>query len=257
MWYVYIWKRPGNIPFYVGIGKTKNRWDPLRSKKRNLHCQRIILMEGITNIQVSIIDNLTKFDASRIEQTLIWYYGRADLGIGPLTNLTDGGDGIQNITPISKLKMSTKAKANSTIRAEAIRGDKNPMRNPEIYKRAVEKMRLPEITKKYSGDNNPAKRPEVRAKLKAKWQEPEYQETQRNARTGLKRHTEEHKAKLRDKLLDPNNPMREYHKTLNTDPTIKAKRNAALQTPEVRARISAKLKEKWAERKANIFKPQI
>jgi len=69
---------------------------------------------------------------------------------------------------------------------------------------------------------------------------------------GKKKHSKEHKAKLREKLLDPNNPMREYHKTLNTDPVIKAKRTATLQSPEVRARISAKLKEKWAERKANI-----
>jgi hypothetical protein len=108
----------------------------------------------------------------------------------------------------------------------------------------------PDIKNRFMGDNNPAKNPEVREKLRAKWQDPGYKEAQRIARTGLKRHTDEHKAKLRDNLLDPNNPLREYHKVLNSDPTIKAKRTAALQSPEVRAKISARLKETWARRKS-------
>jgi hypothetical protein len=251
MWYVYIWKRPGNIPFYVGIGKTAQRWNPLYARTRNPHCHRIVLLEGVANIQIELIEGLTKGNASRLEQTLIWYYGRYDLGVGPLTNLTDGGEGVQNITPTAKKRMSTAAKAHTQARSENIRGDKNPMRNPKIYARAVARMRDPSTTKKYSGDNNPAKRPEIRAKLKAKWQDPEYQKSQRKARTGIKRHTEEHKAKLRARLLDPTNPMREYHKVLNSDEIIKAKREAALKSPDVRAKISARLKEVWAKRKAN------
>jgi hypothetical protein len=251
MWYVYVWKRPGGIPFYVGIGGTKNRWNPLYARTRNRHCHRIVVLEGVSNIQVTVIENLNKRDASRLEQTLIWYYGRSDLGAGPLTNLTDGGDGTQNITPESRKQMSEKARQLGAQKADLIRGDKNPMRNPEIYARAVKKMRSAEVTNKYSGDKNPAKRPEVRAKLKAKWQDPQYQEAQRAAKTGVKRHTEEHKQSLRDRLLDPANPMREYHKVLNSDLSIRAKRTAALQSPEVRAKISAGLKAKWAERKKN------
>lgn len=252
MWYVYIWKRPGNIPFYVGIGNTKDRWNPLYSRTRNKHCHRIVLLEGASNIQVTLIENLSKRDAARLEQTLIWYYGRNDLGIGPLTNFTDGGDGIQNVTPESRKRMSEKALAHKDARSASILGENNPMKNPEIYARAVQRMRDPSVIAKYSGNNNPAKRPEVREKLRAKWEDPEYKEAQRIARIGLKRHTDKHKAKLRDNLLDPNNPLREYHKVLNSDPTIKAKRTAALQSPEVRAKISARLKETWARRKSVI-----
>ena len=46
--------------------------------------------------------------------------------------------------------------------------------------------------------------------------------------------------------------MREYHKTLNTDPDIKAKRVATLRTPEVQAKISAGLKAAWAKRKGLV-----
>lgn len=252
MWYVYVWKRPGNIPFYVGIGNTKDRWNPLYSRTRNKHCHRTVLLEGVSNIQTTLIENLSKRDAARLEQTLIWYYGRKDLNTGPLTNLTDGGDGVQNITPESRKRMSAAAKQRGAQMAESIRGDKNPMRNPEIREKAIERMRSKDVIAKYSGDNNPAKRPEVRAKLKAKWEDPEYRAARIAEKVGKTKHTDEHKAKLRDKLLDPNNPMREYHKTLNTDETIKAKRVAALQSPEVRARISASLKAKWAERRAKV-----
>jgi hypothetical protein len=250
MWYVYIWKRPGNVPFYIGIGKTAQRWNPLYARTRNPHCYRTVMLEGISNIQIELIQDLSKRDASRLEQTLIWYYGRADLGLGPLTNLTDGGDGVQNVTPESKKRMSAAATAHSVVRAERIKGNKNPMRNPEIYTRAVERMRNPSVTAKYSGDNNPAKQPEVRAKLKAKWQDPEFRAARIAEKVGKAKHSDEHKAKLRNKLLDPTNPMREYHKVLNSDPSIKAKRVASLQSPEIRAKISARLKETWAKRKA-------
>ena len=36
----------------------------------------------------------------------------------------------------------------------------------------------------------------------------------------------------RARLLDPANPMREYHKILNTDLAVRARRNAATQSPE-------------------------
>jgi hypothetical protein len=243
--FVYIWKRLDGTPFYVGMTKNAGRTNPLNSGGRGWLCKQTLETIGRTNVITEVHNAPTVEVAKEMERAFILQYGRIQLGTGPLTNLKPGGDGSPGMSDDAKLLLSERMKIN------------NPTFNPEVRAKIKARMASPDVKEKFLGDSNPAKRPEVRAKLKAKWQEPEYQETQRNARTGLKRHTEEHKAKLRDKLLDPNNPMREYHKTLNTDPTIKAKRNAALQTPEVRARISAKLKEKWAERKANIFKPQI
>lgn len=96
----------------------------------------------------------------------------------------------------------------------------------------------------------------------------------------------------RERLLSPNNPLREYHKILNSDPAIKAKRIAGIRaaqdqrrekmsdpaalaqrkerlkatmsspefqakrsewdTPEYRAKLSAAKREYWAKRKASI-----
>lgn len=243
--FVYIWKNPDGTPFYVGMTKNAGRANPLNSGGRGWLCKQTLEKIGRHNVITEIHTALTLEDAMDMEKKFILQFGRVQLNTGTLTNLRPGGDGVSNMSETGKEVIRKRMKEN------------NPAFNPEVRAKIKARMASPDVKEKFLGDNNPAKRPEVRAKLKAKWQEPEYQETQRKARTGLKRHTEEHKAKLRDKLLDPNNPMREYHKTLNTDPTIKAKRNATLQTPEVRARISAKLKEKWAERKENMIKPQL
>lgn len=66
----------------------------------------------------------------------------------------------------------------------------------------------------------------------------------------------------RERLLDPNNPMREYHKVLNTDPDIKAKRAASIRSPEVQAKIRAKQNspegkaKRLATLKATIASPE-
>jgi hypothetical protein len=252
MYYVYVWKKPGNIPFYVGIGRTATRWNPVYARTRNPHCHRTVSQIGTSNVIIELIDGLSKESACRIEQTLIWYYGRADLGIGPLTNMTDGGDGTQNVSNESKKRMSNSAKKHSNYRADKIKGGKNPMRNPEIYAHAVTRMNAPETIAKYSGNNNPAKRPEVRAKIKAKWAEPEYKAAMIEKRKGKPIHSAESKEARKQALLDPSHPIHAFNKTLNSDPEIKAKRVAALRSPEVQAKISASLKLAWAKRKGLI-----
>lgn len=250
MWYVYTWKKPDGTPFYVGMGKTSKRWNPKTAFNRNPHCRRTVYLIGAENVLVDKIENLSKWEAAKLEMELIARYGRADLGLGPLTNLTDGGEGIQNITEESRLRISEAAKKDGNNRSARMLGEANPMRDPEIFAHAVERMRAPETLAKYSGDKNPAKRPEVRAKLKAKWEDPEYKEKQRKNKLGRPIHSEEEKERRRQKLLDPDNPMREAHKKLNSDPAIKAKRAIALQNPEVRAKISEGLRKNWAKRKA-------
>jgi hypothetical protein len=193
---------------------------------------------GRNNVVVEIHSAPTAEAAQELERAFILRYGRIQLGTGPLTNLKVGGDGSPGMSAEGRAATSKRMKEN------------NPVHRPEVRAKITARMADPDVKQRFTGDNNPAKRPEIRAKLKAKWQDPEYKEAQRKARTGLKRHTEEHKAGLRARLLDPTNPMREYHKVLNSDENIKAKRVAALQSPEVRARISASLKAKWAERKA-------
>jgi len=236
--FIYIWKKPDGVPFYVGMSKSIGRTNPLNSGGRGWLCKQTLAQVGRNNVVVEIHNAPTVEAAQELERAFILRYGRIQLGTGPLTNLKVGGDGPPGMSAEGRAATSKRMKEN------------NPVHRPEVRAKITARMADPDIKQRFTGDNNPAKRPEIRAKLKAKWEDPEYKEAQRKARTGLKRHTDEHKAKLRDKLLDPTNPMREYHKVLNSDPTIKAKRAAALQSPEVRARISASLKAKWAERRA-------
>ena len=236
--YVYIWKRPDGTPFYVGMTKNAGRSNPLNSGGRGWLCKKTLLEVGRSNVIVEIHIAETFEKARELERKFILEFGRIQLDTGTLTNLTSGGESPKGLSDRAREFRSKFMKEN------------NPVFKPEVRAKIKLRMDMPDVKEKFLGDNNPAKRPEVKQKLKNKWQEPEYKERQRQARTGLKRHTEEHKQSLREKLLDPSNPMREYHKTLNSDPEIKKKREASLKSPEVRARISAALKAKWAERKS-------
>ena len=238
--FVYIWKQPDGVPFYVGMTKAIGRTNPLNSGGRGWLCKQTLEKIGRSNVIVEIHNAPSEETAKEMEMGFISQYGRIQLGTGTLTNLRPGGDGVS--------KMSEAGREATRMRMK----ENNPAHRPEVRAKIKARMDAPDVKERFIGNNNPAKRPEVRAKLKAKWQDPEYQETQYQARIGIKRHSDEHKAKLRDKLLDPTNPMREYHKVLNSDLTIKAKRIASLQSPEIRAKISARLKEAWAKRKASI-----
>jgi len=237
--FVYIWKH-NEIPFYVGMTKSAGRANPLNSGGRGWLCKQTLEKIGGKNVVIELHTVDTLEDAQLLERSLIEKYGRIQLNTGTLTNLRPGGDGVSVMSKEGKASLSKRMKEN------------NPMKNPETLFKLNERMKSPEIVALFSGNNNPAKRPEVREKLLAKWQDPEYKEKQRLAKIGKAIHSEEEKEKRRQKLLDPNNPMREYHKTLNTDPAIKAKRIATLRTPEVQAKISAGLKASWAKRKSLI-----
>ena len=97
-------RKDKNEIFYIGIGKTIAR---AKSKKsRNNHWHNII---NKTDYSIEIIyNNISWEDACELEKTYIKQYGRKDLGLGLLVNMTDGGDGISNISDETKKKMSNK-----------------------------------------------------------------------------------------------------------------------------------------------------
>ena len=237
--FVYVWKH-NETPFYVGMSKTQRRTNPLNAGGRGWLCKQTLTKIGPKNVVVELHMVSTLEDAIKLERSLILKYGRMQLETGTLTNLKPGGDGYKGMTEAGKLATSKRMKEN------------NPVHNLETRAKINARMKDPDVQLKISGNNNPAKRPEVRAKLLAKWQDPEYKEKQRLAKLGKPIHSKEEKEKRRLNLLDSSNPMRQYHKVLNTDPTIKAKRVAALRSPEVQAKISASLKLAWAKRKGLI-----
>jgi len=85
--------------FYVGIGNdkiSKTKFERAYSKhKRNRFWQAIIKKTGYL---VEIYkENLTWEEACYFETQLIALYGRRDLNTGPLTNLTNGGEGANGL----------------------------------------------------------------------------------------------------------------------------------------------------------------
>jgi len=115
--YVYVYYKPNGTPFYVGKGKGKRYLSHLQEAKKEItsDCNRLkistirkILRSGQEPIIKVINVNLEENNAFELEEYLISTIGRIDLGTGPLTNLTKGGDGTSGHTHTeeSKLKIS-------------------------------------------------------------------------------------------------------------------------------------------------------
>jgi len=109
--YVYRHRRlDTNEIFYIGIGSTNNYKRAYNKNTRNKHWINII---NKTKYEIEIIyENLDWNTACELETLLIKEYGRKDLGLGTLVNMTDGGDGITNKiwTDESKSKLSQSSK---------------------------------------------------------------------------------------------------------------------------------------------------
>lgn len=80
-----------NKVFYVGIGKDERRAYVKSKQHRNKYW---INITNKSDYRVEILfDDLDWEDACSKEVELISLYGRSDLGLGTLVNLTDGGEG--------------------------------------------------------------------------------------------------------------------------------------------------------------------
>lgn len=89
-------------PFYVGKGKKKREKSHLypsnlrKKSYKNNTIKKILKETGEEPIHFRIYENLTNEEAIKIEAELIECFGRIDDGTGILTNLTDGGEGVNN-----------------------------------------------------------------------------------------------------------------------------------------------------------------
>lgn len=78
-----------NEVFYIGIGTQKRR--AYSDYKRSKHWHSVVNKVGY---KVELLhEDIDWEKACEIEQELIKLYGRKDLGLGTLVNMTDGGDG--------------------------------------------------------------------------------------------------------------------------------------------------------------------
>lgn len=82
MFYTYLWLRENGTPYYVGKGSGNRAYT---SNGHGVH--RPVSIERIVLYPAASED-----EAFENEVALIWYYGRKDLGLGCLRNLTGGGE---------------------------------------------------------------------------------------------------------------------------------------------------------------------
>jgi hypothetical protein len=160
IYYVYIYKDPSRNfePFYIGKGHGTRSHGHLTRKDRHPLTRRIqkMLREGIIPI-IDIIQQPSEKEAFLAEINLISKFGRKDLNLGTLLNLTDGGEGPSGVIRSEeyKLKVSNSRKLNP-IDQRGIKNHRYGTHHSSEWKKHMSEIMI--------GDNNPAKRPEVREK---------------------------------------------------------------------------------------------
>jgi hypothetical protein len=121
MFYVYVYLDPlypiyseygdlkfDNLPIYIGKGKANRCKDHLHKTNNPIFRNKIKCWKRkqIEPIIVKLHENLTEQEAWDLEKKYIAAIGRLDKGIGPLLNLTDGGEGPSGVTPWNKGKQT-------------------------------------------------------------------------------------------------------------------------------------------------------
>ncbi len=110
LYHVYVLCRPNGTPFYIGKGKNKRVFQHEREAKlsnnlsHKLNVIRKIYQENgeLLYAFAGFFEN--EIDAFVAERNLIQSVGRYDLGKGPLTNQSDGGEGPSNPSEESLLR---------------------------------------------------------------------------------------------------------------------------------------------------------
>lgn len=119
IYYVYAYYDQESIPFYIGYGKNGRMFDHLNEAKKfpaptqgqhKLNKIRKLLSIGKEPKIRVIAKSLHLHEARLLEIILIKEIGRKDLGLGPLTNLTDGGDGVSNPSIENRMERSKRQK---------------------------------------------------------------------------------------------------------------------------------------------------
>lgn len=107
--YVYVLSRPCRTPFYVGKGigdrALAHERDAINTSLKS-HKLNVIRALHAAGHRIGYTLEFMESEAAALsrERFLIAQYGRYDLGHGPLTNMTDGGEGPANFSEETRQK---------------------------------------------------------------------------------------------------------------------------------------------------------
>src|SRR5215831_16976339 len=145
---VYRHIKPNGDTFYIGISNNLSR--PFNKINRTSFWKKIV---SKYNYEVQILKkSLSKEEAMELEKILISWYGRIDNKSGVLCNMTDGGDGVLNISPETSLKKSN-AQLGKKNHRWGLRGELNKQFGIPRKKEDIDKMKLNHPD--FSGSKNP------------------------------------------------------------------------------------------------------
>jgi hypothetical protein len=96
-------RKDNNKVFYVGIGKHEKR---AFDKSIRYKAWKDLVKNHDYIVEITHKDIIWE-EACAIEKYLISFYGRRDLGLGDLVNMTDGGEGLKNLSEASRSKMAS------------------------------------------------------------------------------------------------------------------------------------------------------
>lgn len=122
-----------NEPFYIGIGLNESR--AYGKTGRGSYWKRIVKKAGYS-IDI-LFSDLTWEEACIKEKEFIALYGRKDLGLGPLINMTNGGEGLCNPSKEVRDRLSKTTKerlATQEGRDYISEKTKDAMKRPEVKK---------------------------------------------------------------------------------------------------------------------------
>lgn len=191
--YCYILKRPNGEPFYVGVGtgyRVTQHVSAAKSGKGRDH--RLSIIRKVLRSGSDILYEIAGFfsewkDAAALEVETIARIGRHNKGLGPLANLTDGGEGTHGrIVSDEQRKILSGIFKGRTISEEqkhlnSVASKKN-WQNPDIRARNIAAtkaaMARPEIKEKTAEANRVAwESPERLAAwgeaMRVRWRDPE------------------------------------------------------------------------------------
>jgi len=201
-------------PFYIGKGQRGRLLDHLKELgkiiknkeiKFNNHKINIInkiLKENKEPIIYKIIENLTDKQVCDIEKVFIRLIGRKDKKLGPLTNLTDGGDGTTGVIPWNKgksgiQKSSKKGKTEIEMygeeKAKELKEKRSKKRSEETKKKISDAMKNVIFSKERND--------KISKSHLGKKQSKEWVNKRVKSREGYK-HSEETKQKMKRSLTE-------------------------------------------------------